>query len=354
VTEHASDYRFADSVRVRVRGPERVVRHFDAEYGEAGVAPLEAPHVDVRLGFGLRPVHIPGGLQVSGGHKSARWRVALGAPDSVPLRAHVLLAGGPPSFALSLVQGYVVEAFVALALAAQGRVALPGAGFATPDGVTVVLGRSGAGKTTLAARTLAGGRWVLSDDQVIVDAEPRAWRYPRRLRLYPDIRRTAPEAWARLPGRTRSALTSREWLRRLTRGYVAPSLAVPASAVGSTVVAGPLPLRRLVVVDRSDRDGPLVAVRSPAWGGQQAEALLAEQRSRLGSAVAGEWARAFEAALQAERRTLDTALTTVPVTELVLPRCWDVQRSIEALQDAVGLSPDTPPAPGARPPTPSR
>jgi hypothetical protein len=217
-----------------------------------------------------------------------------------------------------------------------------------------LMGRSGAGKTTLTARALAAGRTVLSHDQVVVDAEPRAWRYPRRLRFYPDIRRTAPEAWARLPVRIRSTLIRREWLRRTTRGYIAPSLAVPASAVGSTVAAGPLPLRRFLVVERSDGDEFLIAERSPTWGIQQAEAVLTEQRSRLRSAVVGSWARAFDAALETERRLLATALTTVPVTELVVPRRWDVHRSLEALQDAAGLSPDSPPVPVEGPPTLSR
>src|SRR5215217_3822994 len=106
VSERVADYRFAESVRLRISGPERALRHFDAEYGEVPVPPGSAgePDVEVRIGFGLRAQPIAGGATVTGGHKTARWTVGLGRPDAHPLRASIVLAGGPPSFALSLVQ----------------------------------------------------------------------------------------------------------------------------------------------------------------------------------------------------------------------------------------------------------
>ncbi len=340
MTEHQSHYAFADSVRLRIRGPRRLLRHFDAEYGEARSAAVPEPDIDVRIRFGGRVDGLAGGTEVTGGHKTARWRVALGPPDARPLRAVIGLAGGPPSFTLSLVQGYFVEALVAVALAGAERTALPAAAFADDGGATVVLGRSGAGKTTLTARALAAGRTVLSDDQVVIDASGRVWRYPRRLRLYPDIRETAPQAWSRLPVGTRATLHRRALVRRLTRGYVAPSLAVPASDIGATVASGPLPLRRLVVVERCE-DGEFTAEPRPAaWVIRQAETVLAEQRERLARAVGGAWADALDAVLQEERRTVSAALGNVPATGVALPRAWGARRAVDALDDHLGVTSD--------------
>ena len=74
------------------------------------------------------------------------------------------------------------------------------------DGKALILfGAAGAGKTTLSARAAAGGIRSLGDDQVIVDASPVCWPFPRRMRLYPDLKVTAPEAHALLPARDRAA-----------------------------------------------------------------------------------------------------------------------------------------------------
>jgi ABC-type cobalamin/Fe3+-siderophores transport system ATPase subunit len=344
-----AEYLFADSVRLRVRGDQRVVRHFDAEYGQIAVpsaagpghpgTPVDGePDVDVHIGWGFRVDSAAGDERVTGGHKTARWQVALGPPGRSPVRARIALAGGPPSFGLSLVQGYFVEALVAVALARAGKVALPGAAFALDDGVTVLLGRSGAGKTTLTARALAAGRPVLSDDQVVLDDQGRAQRYPRRLRFYPDIRETAPTAWARLPARTRSALLRRDKLQRLTRGYVAPSLAVPVTELGGTVESRPLPVRRIVFVERSAGAELTVTARETAWVAEQAGRLLADQRARLSAELfGGPWADALEAALQAESQTVASALAGVPASEILVPSAWGARRSVDALEVQLGL-----------------
>jgi hypothetical protein len=293
-----SDYRFAGSVRLRVSGPERALRHFDAEYGEVAVPAGSAgePDVEVRIGFGLRVQPIAGGATVTGGHS---------------------------------------------------------AGFVVGHGVTVVLGRSGAGKTTLTARALADGRTVLSDDQVVVDASGRVWRYPRRLRLYPDIRETAPDAWSRLPAGTRSALAFRGRVRRLSRGYVAPSLAVPVSEIGTTVTPGPLPLRRIVVVERARVEEPTVATLPPDWVVEQAGLVLADQRDRLSRGVGGIWTERLDAALEAERGTVAAALTAVPATQVILPRTWAAPRAVDALEAHLGITPGSATRPEDRlqPPT---
>ncbi len=355
MTERAADHLFAGDVRLRVHGSPAVLRHFDAEYGEATAPPADAhPDVDVRFRWGTRPASLPGWTVVSGGYKTARWRVALRSPDEAPLRAEFTIAGGPPSFVLSLVQGWFVEALVAVALARSGRVALPAAGFAHGGGVTVLMGRAGAGKTTLTARMLAAGQTVLSDDQVVLDAEGSVWRYPRRLRLYPDIERTAPAAWARLRPPTRAALLLRRQVRRLSRGYVAPSFAVPTTEVGPTVECGPLPVRSLLMVNRSVDDTLTVTQREPAWVVEQAGLVLADQRVRLSRDVGHPWQQALDATLTAETQTVAEAFAAIPATEVRVPRSWGAERSVDALQAQLGLIPRNAAPPEGEPRTPAR
>lgn len=345
MTEVGRDFVFAGSVRLRIHGAERWVRHFAAEYEESAAGPA-GPDVVVQLRYGRHVERPPDGIVVAGGHKSARWRVALGAAAARPLEAWIAIGGGPPAFTLSLVQGYFVEALVAVALSRTGRVALPGAGLGEDDGALLLLGRSGAGKTTLTARALSAGRPVLSDDQVILDPAAGAWRYPRRLRLYPDVRATAPDAWSRLPVGTRSTLTVRRAVRQLTLGYIAPSLAVPAARIGSTVEPGPLPVTRLVVVDRADCASFSTVPRDAEWAVEQAALILADQRARLSRGVRGDWADALAATVAAERAAVAAALADVPTTEVRIPRAWPAPRAVDALASHLGITPGSATAPG--------
>jgi hypothetical protein len=274
----------------------------------------------------------------SGGYKSVRWRVELSRPDDQPLRATIVLSGGPPSFALSLVQGYFVEPLVAVVLARRGYLALPSAGLATDEGALVLMGPSGSGKSSLGVRALARGRSLLGDDQVLLDRRGGCWPYPRRLRIYPDIRETAPEAWLRMRRATRRALTVRSAVRRLTRGYVAPSLPVPAIEIGHAPPAGPLPLKRLVVVERSADAGDLeVQRRDHAWAIDRARAILAEQRSRLVAIADEDWPRALSTVAENELQIFRAAIAPARVDHVRLPAAWDAAAAVSALAFQAGL-----------------
>lgn len=175
------EYAFGPVVRLGVRGSARARAHFDREYGPAAGA-AGTPEVAADVRFAL-PARRAADLATAGGHKTARWRVVLGDPHERPLQVGISVTGGPPGFALSLVQGYYVEPLVAVALARAGFVALPSAGVLSGDGALVVMGRSGSGKSSVSVRALAGGRAILGDDQVVVAADGGCWPYPRRLRL---------------------------------------------------------------------------------------------------------------------------------------------------------------------------
>jgi hypothetical protein len=330
-----SDYAFGPAVRLRVRGSRSAVAHFAREFGpQHARAPM--PHVEVDVRFGWARAGHAG--VASGGYKSVRWRVELSGPDDHPLRATILLSGGPPSFALSLVQGYFVEPLVAVALAREGYVALPGAGLAIDHGALVLMGPSGSGKSSVSMRALALGRSLLGDDQVLLDEQGGCWSYPRLLRVYPDIRDTAPGAWLRLRGSTRRILNVRRAVRRLTRGYVARSLPVPATEIGPAAPHGRLPLKRLLVVERTPGLRDLGVRRcDSAWATDRASTILAEQRSHLVAIADEPWRSALAAIAEDELEIFRPAIAAAPVDHVRIPADWQAARAVAALARQAGL-----------------
>lgn len=329
------EYAFGPVVRLSVGGSARARAHFDREYGPAAGAG-GTPEVDADVRFAL-PARGAADLPTAGGHKTARWRVGLSDPGATPLRVRIVVSGGPPSFALSLVQGYYVEPLVGVALTRAGFVALPSAGFAAADGALVIMGRSRSGKSSVSVRALARGQSVLGDDQVVIAGDGGCWPYPRRLRLYPDVEATAPDAWRRLSAATRRSLRLRGLLRRATRGYVAPSLAVPASELGSGAAPGRVPAARVVVVERSSEVGALTEEpRDAGWAAREAGVLLADQRRRLSAAADPHWRAALEDAEAREAEILHAWLARLPITHLRIPAAWDAPTAVSALAERVG------------------
>jgi hypothetical protein len=178
----ATDFVFAERVRLRVIGDGAVTRHARREYGPAEATDAGEP--DLTVQFGPIPASARGGstgaTQVGrGGHKTVSWRFDGGEPEAAPIRARIETSGRPQGFARSLVQGYLVEPLLSIAASRQGIVLLPGAGIVLDDGLALLLGRSRAGKSTLAARAMTAGRDVLGDDQLFVGSDRSAWPFPR-------------------------------------------------------------------------------------------------------------------------------------------------------------------------------
>lgn len=312
----ADRYAFHPGVDLRVEGPAYARRHFRREYGPAAADGADAA---VEIDFGSRLGDDPG--VTSGRYKTIRWKVALSGPDRGRMHATIVLAGRPRSFGLSLVQGWFVEPLVSLAAAHAGQVLLPAAAIEEPGGALVLMGASGAGKTSVCARALAAGRAVLGDDQVLLGSDGQCRRFPRRLRLYPDLADTAPDAFARLPFHVRASLRARGALDRLSRGFIRPSFAVQAAALGRAA-NGPLPVQRVVVVERRNDIGNIESgIAETESVVSEALELLDAQRARLERFTTRD----------AERAILSSALARVPVERLALPTAWPAERAIDEL-----------------------
>jgi len=334
-------FAFAPGLVLRVAGQPAAIAQLRREYGPCEVADDAPPALEIV--FGSRTAGRaapPDAVAARGGHKSVSWRVTLGNPADVPLRAWVSTGGWPAGFARSLVQGYVVEPLISIAAARSGHVLLPGAAIVGDDGLVVVIGRSRAGKSTIAARALANGRRILGDDQVLVDADG-SWRpFPRRLRIYPDLAVAAPAAFARLHPGTRRVLRLRGVVAAATRGFVCPSLAVPPAELGSAWQPEPLRAARIAIVERRTDAAALVVVPATTERAiDSARRVLVEQRERLATIGGQAWRPALEAVADAELDLLRRALAGTQVQAVVVPAGWSAAEGIARTAAALGLEP---------------
>lgn len=318
-------------------GGRPVLGHFDAEYGSHATHG-SGDEVELAVAFDAPVPGSTGAPMLNGGHKSVRWRVVASAPGDGPLRLAIELSGRPLSFALSLVQGYFVEPLLSLAAAARGYVLVPAAAYVGDGGAVLLMGRSGSGKSSLSARALAAGQTVLGDDQVLLDAAGALYAFPRRMRFYSDIARTAPTAYSSMPSSARAGLRSRRALRTLSRGYIAPPVRLSPRQLGPAPPGEAVALSRVVVVERRSRSGELTAREiPPSEAVSLGLELLEEQRAHLRRFESEAWTAALTHAHASEESTLSASLERVTTERLAVPDAWDSRTAIDALARRLGV-----------------
>jgi hypothetical protein len=167
---------------------------------------------------------------------------------------------------------------------------------------------------------------------------------PRRLRIYPDVSRTAPLAHERLEPSVRRRLAALDAVRRLTAGWVALPALVDAKMVGASRHS--VSLGRIVVLDREDRP---VAEREPAsvvelvepgavWN--RLEAIVASDLRWVAS-NGPDWAAAATdtRTLQLDilRRAVIASGSRLSVVSV--PAEWTAEHAISTLARHLGLEP---------------
>lgn len=314
-------------------GDEGTIDHFLAEYGQ----PEEAAGGPDRGGLTLSFVARLRDAQGRDRHKSLWWDARLDLADGRWSRLVIALHGRPRWFGLSLVQGYLVEPSLSLLAPASREVLLPAAGIVHDGAVDLLVGRSRTGKSSLSMRALAAGLAILGDDQVVVTADGTCIRFPRRLRVYDDLSETAPRAVARLPLRLRAGLVARRIARVASGGRVAPSLAVPVPAIGSTA-SSPLPIGRVVLLARdADVDRPRFRDADIGLAVERSAEALSEQRSRLRRTIGSPVAPSLERAAQAEAELLRSAFALAPIVAVDLPSRMDARAAVGSLAQMLEL-----------------
>jgi hypothetical protein len=331
-------YRFDTGVTVAIRGQRRAKSYFRAEYGSAALAPgTEEPAVDVliRARLGESAGSATGHRELLGAHKLARWRALVPVtPGAGTMRLAVAVRG---PLGLALVQSSVIEPLVSLAAVRAESVLLPGAAIAHGDRTVLLIGRSRTGKTSLAARALASGLRVLGDDQIIINADRECHPFPRRLRLYPDLSRTAPAAFATLQPSVRTKLAALGRVKALTRGLVAPPVSVSPSTLGGN---GNAPVRVLigevVVVRRAQVDALTLEDLDSGELAAEADDVLMGQRAEL-FRVPGV-RDAYEVLLGHERAIIACALGGSHARRILVPDSWSSERAVGALASELELA----------------
>jgi len=337
VSGAADLYHFGPGLTVSIRGERRARAYFRAEYASAALTTeTDVPAVEATIGARVRrhtdvTTHQP---ELLGTHKLARWRASVPVrPDVSTMRVAVAVRG---PLGLALVQSHVIEPLVSLAAIRAGSVLLPGAAIVREGKTLLLIGRSRSGKTSLAARALATGRRVLGDDQVLINADRECLPFPRRLRLYPDLARTAPAAFAALPPSVRGRLAALGRVNALTRGFVAPPVSVSASALGAGTAA---PIRLLVgevvVIRRAQVEALTFERLDHEELAAEADDVLVGQRSELFS-VPGVQA-AYETLLDHERAIISCALADAPARRVLVPTSWTSEQAVGALARALEL-----------------
>ncbi len=327
----ADCYSFASRVVLSVSGDGAARRHFNREYGPVATDPKAEPCVEAKFGS----LAGAAGSVIAGGHKTMRWRMVVSDPSEKPLRLWVQTSGLPRGYALSLVQGYFLEPLLSVAATRSGAVLLPAASFVVDGKAVMVEGLSGSGKTSLSAYALAVHRPLLGDDQVIVTADGSCRPFPRSLRIYPDIRHRSPAVYGALSGMIRAKLEIRRIAQTLSRGWLAPSLALPESALGQVSLPDPAPLGQIVLLKRSPAPGELKIERTTT--GEAIEfglEALREQRRMLADVSQG-WREALAHLERNEARLLGRAFACVIVSRITVPTPLD--GGVAKLAEHLGL-----------------
>ena len=317
-------------VALRVYGDAAAARQLATEYAPAGAEPSTGSEVVAAL-----DVQFVSRLPDSRaeGHKTIRWAATLERTAPQELLLRIALRGWPRWFGLSLIQGYLIEPALSLLAVEAGGVLLPAAAIVQDGAALLLIGRSGTGKSSISLRALSGGLPLLGDDQVFVSGDGTCTRFPRRLRIYDDAARTAPGAISRLSMRHRMGLGVRRVVRVATRGYVAPSLAIPLGALGDADAPTSVPLGRVALLSRGE--GGSAAVRAhPADVSEalerSADALL-DQRRRLDRMLGESWAATIDAVASRERMLLERAFASIPISAIEVPTQVGAARAIDAL-----------------------
>lgn len=327
----AETFAFLDDLHLEMRGSQRTLRHYRAEYGREGSAAVADP--ELLITFQRR---LPGaGASFGGAYKGLKWRVELADPAAPALRAAIALSGEPRSFGLSLLQGYVIEPLLALLAPAADHVLLPAAAIAPDRGAILLIGRSRSGKSSLSARAAAEGIPVFGDDHVLIGRDGTCHSFPRRLRLYTDLQETAPHAYRSLPRSQRVLLETLRVVRAVTRGAVAPPLRVPIEALGP-VARDTLPLGLVIVIERGDNPSLERSELDSNALAEIAAMILREQRTALLSVRDPVWAERLGVVQRNEAQILQAAFTPVrSALRLKVPAAWDARRAVGELAGAL-------------------
>ncbi len=322
-------YEFPPGVVVRlVTARKDVLSHFDAEYGRLAIQQASKPQLELHTGDYARLLaSLPAKMyrsELRGRHKTIRWRIAVCGLDNETTR---LVFDGMGAMAISFLQTFYLEPLLRFKILQAGCALVHGCTLVSGTKSVLFPGGTAVGKTTLMLSQAMRGGKVQGDNYVIVTPKGETYAFPRRLRIYSDLRRTNTEAYRGLPLGERMRLRANALIKVFSLGYanfprrlsieqLVPEYKIDLNAVrlGSLFVltadegrelTGPNPLtldeiiQRIQVINGSEGDR-LAKVVGPY--------LSAHSTSR------------FHSMEETERTVLSQAFEGLPAFEILVPR----------------------------------
>jgi hypothetical protein len=277
----------------------------------------------------------------AGRHKILRWRVAVAGVDEATTR---VAFEGSGQMVISFLQTFYVEPLLRLKFARRGH-ALVHAACVAKDGRSVLFpAGSAVGKSTLTLQHAAAGYPVQGDNYVIVTPDGRTLAFPRRMRIYSDLRSTAPKVFRMLPAVERRRLRVAAMIKRLSVGYsnqprrltvqqmLPGSAACPEARLSSVFLLQPYTGEGLEGPSPRSLDDAIERIR--AINGMEAKYL----ETALSATGATPLPSYTEETFVREREVLRQALKDVPIYELLVPRVKDPAPVVAEIRRLAGMS----------------
>lgn len=218
-------YEFPPGVVLRVfSGQRNVLAYFEAEYGPFRTAGTADVQLNVHVGKQGNVARAPGAIVHRRRHKLTSWTITF--TDLESERTSIDF-DGRGVMTLPYLQSFYIEPLLRLKLLRRDHALVHGASICKGSKSRLFVGGSRVGKTSLTLSQAEGGNAVQGDNFVILSPDGTSIAFPRRLRVYPDLRRSLPAIHRRLPLATRARLQSYAVLNWLSRGYANPATRLP-------------------------------------------------------------------------------------------------------------------------------
>ena len=339
-------YEFPPGIGVRiVAASSAALSYFDAEYGRLANDGCPDLRLDVYVGkYGRIVESLPSGASDwvvhRRRHKLTRWTIGFSGLEEERTR---VAFEGQGLMVLPYLQNFYLEPLLRIKFLQAGHALVHGSSLIKGANSVLFPGGSRVGKTSLTLQQALKGKAIQGDNCVIVTPKGQTFAFPRRLRIYSDLRRTYPDAYHRLRLRERIRLRLANLLKDLSFGYANPATRlgiqtfVPDCTIrpiarlhsifvltshGRSELVGPIPLGLDELVEK-------VQAHSFAEGRWLAEALA----PYLGRHPESRLLRAAEI----EREILHRAFAEVPAFELLVPCVADPGAIVSRIASITGL-----------------
>ena len=337
-------YLFPSGVSLRIHSAQaELLAHFRGEYGEGATEAQGPPDVEVYAGRAAVASSPDPGLLANGfagRHKILRWRVGVAGIDQ---DTTIVAFEGGGQMVISFLQTFYVEPLLRLKFAERGHT-LVHAACVVRDGRSVLFpAGSAVGKSTLTLQHAAAGQPVQGDNYVILSPDGRTLAFPRRMRIYSDLRSTAPEVFRQLPAAEQRRLRVAAIVKRLSAGYSNQPRRLTVQQMLAGSKACPEARLRAVYLLKPYTGEGLSEPRSQSVveAIERMQAISAMEAKYLETALGATGAvpppEYTEQVLAREREVLTRALKDVPIFELLVPRVKDPAPVVASIRRLAGL-----------------